>query len=225
MSNETAAEFLNLQISAKHRLLLPGVAKQGYAVARMLMAASPVYAMPSAQDNRARFVSWCVEFGLMALIRSGRWPVDFRWEKYGKVDKNTGGLRYGTGHYLLVQLRDATLTVCQTDDPKKQPRDVRFRQNARLANQPLLKGLELPEEPPAGQPTILLTHGHRDLAFVQLGICNPEHSQGYAYRTPNLLLLPQELPSDTTRVEQTDFDEAVLTLKADIEKWQTDNAG
>jgi hypothetical protein len=223
MSNETAAAFLVSQIPLKHQVLLPPAIKAAYAAAGMLMASSNVFKMPTAQDNRGRFVSWCVEFSLMMLIRSGRWPVDFHWEEYGRIDPATRLVRQGTGHYLAILLAGAKLTISQIDDPSKQPRDVKFRENARLANQPLLAGWDIPDEPEHGLPTILLTHGYRELNFVQLGICNPEHTQGYAYRTGNLLLLPHEVPSDTTQVEHINFDEAALTLKADIEKWQKDH--
>jgi hypothetical protein len=225
MPNQSASEFLISQIPVKHQVLLSPAVRTAYAAARILMEASPVYQMPSAQDNRGRFVSWCVEFAIMALIRSGKWPADFEWQEYGLIDSSTGLVRKGTGHYLVVKLPGAQLTINQVDDPRKQPRDVKFRQNARLANQPLLDGWEIAEDPEQGLPVIHLNHGHRELNFLHLGMPNPEHKRGYAFRSDNLLLLPHEVASDTTRVEQTDFDEAAITLKADIEKWRKDHAG
>jgi hypothetical protein len=70
-------------------------------------------------------------------------------------------------------------------------------------------------------------HGYQELSFAHVGVPHQEHRRGWIYRTPNLLLMPHEVPAsgpDGSRVpiEDTDID-AAMTLKEEIDKWRKDN--
>ncbi|MBN9562856.1 MAG: hypothetical protein J0H14_19340 [Alphaproteobacteria bacterium] len=120
------------------------------------------------------------------------------------------------------------MSISQVADPAIQPRDVRFRQNARLNNQPSFNLKEFDDtRTVAGLPSFLLVHGRimqADLQedFAHIGIPHPVHKRNYIYRTPNLMTLPHVEESDVPPVEDTDW-EAVLSLKEEIEKWRRDN--
>jgi len=76
-------------------------------------------------------------------------------------------------------------------------------------------------------PSFLLVHGiqiEEDIKeqFAHIGVPHPQHRRHYIYRTPNLMDLVHEVPSDLPPVEETDTD-AVMSLKEEIEKWRRDN--
>ena len=224
MSFADAQAFLHDQIPTRHQVLIPPVLQAAYAAVKMVMASDPMLGVPSALDNRGRFVSWAVDFGIEKLIQSGRWPVDYRWREYGPMNRVTREVVQSTGHYLEVRLSHSTLTVSQVADPKRQPRNVRFRENARLINEPFLKGLDVHDPEIQGLPSVLLTHGYRDLHFAHFGVPHAQNLRKFVYQTDNLLALPHDVSPDTAQVENTDFEDT-MTLKEEIEQWRKDHGG
>jgi len=214
MDYVTAEQFLLNQIPPNHRVLFAPVFKTAYAAAETLAKAEPVLQEPTARDNRGRLVQWAVDHGFRLLIESGAWPVDFRWAWYAKP----------TGRYLQIRLSHSLMSISQVADPAFQPRNVVFRQNARLSNREPY--FDLPDfndtREIAGLPSFLLVHGYQDLTFAHLGVPHPIRYRDYIYRTPNLLDLPHEVPSDVPPVEDTET-EAIITLKEEIDKWRRDN--
>lgn len=210
---DQAEAFLLDQVSLAQRTLIPTTLKTAYAAANAHIEATPFLTAPSVQ--RGRIVQWAVDWGFAKLVESGQWGADFRWSYFEKP----------TGKYLEILLSHSVVTISQVAEPDKQPRDVRFRANRRLRNQGWLKGLPDPSGrvETSGVPHILLVHGHQDLNFAHLGIPNERHSQGYIYRSPNLMLMPHEVEAPLHPIEDTDF-EAVMTLKEEIDKWRRDNA-
>ena len=113
-------------------------------------------------------------------------------------------------------------------DPSVQPRDVRFRQNARLNNQPSFDLKDFADTRTiVGLPSFLMIHGHisrgeLDMEFAHIGVPHPIHSRDYIYKTSNLMNMVHEVRSDVPPVEDTDTD-AVISLKEEIEKYRRDN--
>lgn len=212
--NEKEAELLLLdQIPMALRPSIPTTLTNAYAAASLVISGEQILQTPSAQDNRGRIVAWSVDRGFEKLIESGQWPFDKRWQKFARP----------TGHYLEIRTPYAVVTISQVEDPKKQPRDVKYRANLRLSSQPPLPLREFDDDRSIiGVPHILLVHGHQQLNFAQLGLPNEQHDLGYIYRTPNLMNLPHEVTSPVPPTEQTDY-EAVMTLKHEIDKWRRDN--
>jgi hypothetical protein len=210
----TVEQFLLDQIPLRHRVLFAPALKSAYDVAREMAKVEPVLQVPSAEDNHGRLISWAVDLAFQRLIESGAWPVDFSWAQFAKP----------TGRYLQIRLSHSILSISQVADPAIQPRDVVFRQNARINNREPY--FALPEFDDtrivSGLPSFLFVHGHQDLSFAYLGVPHPVHHRDYIYRTPNLLDLPHEVPSDLPPVEETDTEE-VMSLKAEIDKWRRDN--
>ena len=214
MDIPTAEQFLLNQVPLRHRILFPPVLKSAYAAVDAIVKAEPVLQIPSAEDNRGRIVSWAVDHGFKRLIESGAWPVDYRWSYFAKP----------TGRYLQIRLSHSALSVSQVADPTIQPRDVIFRQNARLNNREPYFALKEFDDTRfvVGLPSFLFIHGHQELAFAHIGVPHPIHRRDYIYRTPNLLTLPHEIPSDLPPVEDTDTEE-VMSLKEEIDRWRRDN--
>jgi hypothetical protein len=218
MEPSIAEDFLLNQVPLRYRALIPPVLKDARAAAGVIAKAEPVLQVPSAEDNHGRLISWAVDLGIQKLIDSGRWPVSYRWRYFARP----------TGRYLQVILSHSVMSISQVADPSVQPRDVRFRQNARLNNQPYLGLREFDDaRRVAGLPSFLLIHGQitrEELVgdFAHIGIPHPIHSQDYIYKTPNLMDLPHPVESELPLVEDTESD-AVMTLKEEIEKWRRDN--
>ena len=214
----TAELFLLDQVPLRYRALIPPVLKQARAAAALLAKAEPILQVPSAEDNHGRLVSWAVDLGIEKLIRSGRWPADCRWRPFAQP----------TGRYLQVRLSHSVMSISQVADPTIQPRDVRFRQNARLNNQISFDLKEFEDtRKVAGLPTFLLIHGRiarGDLVeeFAHIGAPHPVHRNDYIYRTANIMKMPQEVSSDVPPVEDTE-DDAILSFKEEIERWRRDN--
>jgi|Tabmets5t2r1_1033131.scaffolds.fasta_scaffold05871_3 hypothetical protein len=205
--------FLLNQVPLRTRALIPSTFKAAYAAAAGLMAETPMLSVPSAEDNYGRFISWAVDFGFQKLIESGQWPCDYRWRPFARP----------TGRYLEIRLTHSIITISQVSDPEKQPRDVVFRANMRLHNEPYLDLEEFAyENQVLGLPHILLVHGHHTLDFIHLGIPYGRHSAGYLYRTPNLLNMPHDMTAPQAQEENTDI-EAVMSLREEIERWQREN--
>ena len=207
--------FLYDQVPPPLRPMIPATLKKAYAAAALLIESEPILQVTSATDNRGRIIQWAVDLGFERLVTSGQWPFDADWRYFD----------HPTGRYLEIRPSHSVLTISQVADPKKQPRDVRFRANKRLGITGWLKGLPNPaeeESPTSGVPHVLLVHGHRDLNFAHLGIPHENHKLGYLFRTANLMLMPHEVPAPEHPPEDTDY-EAVITLKEEIDKWRRDN--
>jgi hypothetical protein len=216
MSTASIAErFLLDQIPFSIQRLIPPKLKLAYQAVDQLVKDTPMLQIPSADDNRGRLVSWAVDFAIKGLIESGEWPVDYRWELFAKP----------TGRYLEVKLPHATLSISQVRFWQEQPRDVVFRENARLGNQQMdFWKDEDGDAAVSGTPSFLLVHGHQDLQFAHVGVPNKHHQRGYVYQTPNLLRLLHEVaPIDVAPAEPPANLDALLSLKAEIERWQRDN--
>lgn len=218
MDHGLAERFLLDQFPLRHRALLPSVLRTARAAAATLARNEPVLQVPSARDNHGRLISWAVDLGIEKLIQSGRWPVDYRWRWFAQP----------TGRYLEVRFTHSVLSISQVADPTVQPRNVKFRENARLNNQ---RSFDFPEfndtRSSAGLPAFLLVHGRAERGdmesdFAHVGVPHPDHSRDWIYRTPNIMDMLQVVESDLPPVEETDTD-AIITLKEEIEKWQRDN--
>jgi hypothetical protein len=179
--------------------------------------------IPSAKDDRGRITSWAVDFAIKGLIESGAWPVDFRWQPFAKP----------TGVYLEVVLPHSRLTISQVAIWNEQPRNVVFRQNARLGNYQLpFPGFEAEEDDGIGAETasgpisLLFVHGHKDLQFAHIGIPHRHHGLGYVYQTPNLMrLLYEAAPPDTPPPEAEVNVDELMSLKDEIERRLKDEGG
>ena len=207
--------FLYDQVPPLLRPMIPSTLKTAYAAAAMLIEGEPILNVTSATDNHGRIIQWAVDLGFQRLVTSGQWPFDADWRYF----------EHPTGRYLEIRPSHSVLTISQVADPKKQPRDVRFRANKRLGITNWLKGFPNPADdnaPTTGVPHVLLVHGHQDLNFAHLGIPHENHKRGYLYRTPNLLLMPHEVEMPEHPPEDTDFD-AVVTLKEEIDRWRRDH--
>lgn len=55
-----------------------------------------------------------------------------------------------------------------------------------------------------------------------IAVPHPIRKRNFVFRSPNLLNMPHEVPSDVPAVEETDLD-ATISLKEEIEKWRRDN--
>lgn len=211
-----AEAFLYDQVPPSLRHFIPTTLKLAYAAADRIVSGEQVLQVPSARDNRGRIVQWCVDFGFQGLIKSGQWPFDYRWEWFAVP----------TGRFLEIRPSHSVLTISQVAEADKQPRDVKFRANKRLHNQPWLRELPNPFDDGMsfGVPHILLVHGHQDLTFAHLGIPSAMHHRGYEFQTRNLLKMPHEQPAPEPELppENTDI-EAVMTLKEEIDRWRKDN--
>lgn len=213
MDTIDASHFLSDQVPRERQALLPPTLKTAYAAVQVLIANEPILQVPSAVDNRGRLISWAVDLGIERLIKSGQWPVECRWQQFEQP----------TGRYLEVLLSHSRLTISQVAAPKTQPRDVGFRHNARLINDPFLPFTELADDRKIqGLPCFLLVHGHQTLDFTHICVPHPRHHRNYIFRTPNLLLTPHLVASTVPPVEHTEFEDT-MTLKEEIEKWRRHN--
>lgn len=211
---EQAEAFLLDQIPQAHRALIPATLKAAYDAAMLVTKDEPIFSVPSAVDNRGRVIQWSVDLAFERLVTAGKWPYDVCWRQYERP----------TGRYLEIRPSHCVLTISQVADPKKQPRDVRFRENKRLSSQGWLEGLSPEAESVGGLPHVLLLHGHQALNFAYLGMPKGDHASGYHYRSRNLMKLPHVVLEPEVAVEDTD-EEAVLILKEEIDKWRKDHGG
>lgn len=211
---EQAEAFVLDQISLAQRSLIPGTLKTAYEAAALVVKDEPIFNVPSAVDNRGRIIQWSVDLAFQRLVTSGKWPFHFEWREFEKP----------TGRYLEILPSHCSITISQTADPTKQPRDAKFRANKRLSGQGWLKGLPKPhgESNSMGLPHLLLLHGHQELNFAHLAMPKGAHQSGFYYRSPNILLMPHVVAESEAPIEDTDI-EAVMTLKGEIDKWRADN--
>ena len=126
--------FLYDQVPPALRPMIPATLKSAYAAAALLIEGEPILQVPSASDNRGRVIQWAVDLGFQRLVTSGQWPFDADWRYFEHL----------TGRYLEIRPSHSVLTISQVADPKKQPRDVRFRANKRLGVTSWLRGLPNP---------------------------------------------------------------------------------
>jgi len=215
MLNVSPRHFLEDQFPSRFRHLIPSTLKSAYRAAADLIADNPILAMADERRERGRIISWAVDLGFNRLVETGALPFDKSWEWYERP----------TGRYLALRPSHSVITISQIADPTKQPRNVRFRQTARVSNEPFLDLPEFDSENDiSGEPHILITHGHQDLNFSHLCIPDPDHRKGYRFRSENLLYLPHEIVFEGPPAEDTDIDlDAVATLKEDIERARRDN--
>lgn len=208
--------FLDDQFPTVLRPLIPSTLKLAYKAAEDLIADNPMLESAVLRGERGRIVAWSVDAAFSRLVDTGALPFDKSWEYYERP----------TGRYLALRASASIITISQVSDPVSQPRNVAFRQNKRLANQPFL---DLPgfedEVALVGEPHILLTHGYQNLSFAHLCIPDPEHGMDYRYRTNNLMSVLHEVQPEGPPPEDTDYDaDALAELKQDVERYRRDNA-
>lgn len=208
-----AEHFMQDQIPEQYLPHIPTALKSAYAAVKVLVAEEPILQVESAMDNRGRLISWATDLAVKKLIDTGQWPFDYRWKSFSRP----------TGRYLEVRLSHSVMSISQIKDPADQPRNVGFRENGRLNNQPFLDFPDLKEEQAVlGLPHFLLLHGYRELEFAHIALPHKEHVRGHICRTTNLMRMPHEVPLTLAPTENTDY-EATMTLKEEIEKWRRDN--
>jgi len=207
--------FLLDQFPRKYWPIVATTLTTAYAAAKRAAEEEPILQIESAQDNHGRLISWAVDFGFERLIKTGRLPFDYRWNYYARP----------TGRFLEMRLPHSTASISQVSDPQKQPRNVVFRRNARLNNEPYFDLPEFDDEKQIkGLPHMLVMHGYQTLDFAHIGLPHPLHGRGFLYQTSNLMLLPREMADDLPPTENTDTDFDTLDLlKQDLEQWQRDN--
>jgi hypothetical protein len=216
MDTVSAERFLLDQVPMRDRALFPTTLKTAYSAVRILVGQEPILQTPSAEDNRGRIISWAVDLAFERLVKTGQWGVDCRWKEFARP----------TGRYLEIRLSHSVLSISQIANPRQQPRNVVFRETARLLNDEifLFPDMEAEARKVKGLPHFLLVHGYQELDFAHIAIPHVDHERGYLYRTPNLIMMPHVVPSEEPPPEDTDA-AAILTLKEEIEKWQRDHGG
>lgn len=152
------ADFFRDQLPFRCWPTIPTILRTAYAAAQELTGSNPILQVESAEDNKGRLVSWAVDFGLKRAIVNGSLPCDYRWRPFAEP----------TGRYLELQFSHSTASVSQVKNPNRQPRNVVFRENARLRAPSLFSEFE-ESEPLSGAPHFILVHGHQDLNFAHFG--------------------------------------------------------
>lgn len=210
---DRAEAFLLDQVPMVARSKIAPTLKTAYAAAEALIASDPILQVQSAKNNKGRIIQYAVDRGFQRLVETGGWPYDFRWRPFERP----------TGHYLEIRAPYLVMTISQVEHPAIQPRDVHFRANKRLNNRDWLPGMEPEDEKEiAGLPHALILHGYQSLDFAHLAMPEGSHGQGYVCRSPNLMLMPHEVPMTEPPMENTDI-EAVMSLKQEIDKWRRDH--
>ncbi len=206
-----AGHFLNDQISPTQRALIPTTLKQAYKAADELAAENPILDVVSAREQHGRVRTWAVDLAFEKLVSTGQWPFDCGWASFARP----------TGRYLRIRTEAATVSISLVDSAKKPPRPVCFRQNNAMANTPYLFPEMEEEVRLEGVPGFVLTHGHKTLDFAHLGMAHPSKRK-WLYRTTNLMRTAHVIEDDLPPVEAED-EEAILSLKDEIQKWSSDN--
>jgi hypothetical protein len=207
-----AEAFLLDQIPVKQRSIVPTTLKNAYAAAKLVIANEPMFNVPSAIPQHGRIIQLAVDTAFEKLVLSGGFGRDRRWRYFEKP----------TGRYLEILFSHSALTISQVADADKQPRDVGFRRNKRLASQITMDFMGDEPADTTGLPHILLLHGHQSLEFAHLAIPEPMHWLGFQHKTANLMLMAHAVPEPEVPMEDTDV-EAVMTLKEEIDRWMRDN--
>lgn len=210
---ELAEAFLRDQIPLAARPIIPTTLKNAYAAAELAIDGEPILNVESARFGKGRIVQWAVDLAFEKLAKSGQFGTGCRWRPFDRP----------TGRYLEIQFSHSALTISQVGDPTKQPRDVGFRRNKRLASQITMDFLrEAEAEDTSGLPHILLLHGYQQLDFAYLAIPEPLHWHGFQHKSANLMQMVHAVPEPETPMEDTDI-EAVLTIKEEIDRWRRDS--
>jgi hypothetical protein len=205
------ADFVKDQFPVRNWPTIPTILRTAYAAANEVAKSDPIFQIESAQDNKGRLVAWAVDFGLKRAIDNGSLPCDYRWKTFAKP----------TGRYLELRFSHSTASVSQVQNPKFQPRNVVFRENARLRSRGLF---ETEDEPLVGAPHFLIVHGHQDFNFAHIGVPSSASRRKWAWRSQNLLNLPHEIVPEGPSAEDTDVDlDGLNLLKEDIERWRREN--
>jgi len=208
-------DFVKDQLPMGRWPVIATVLQSAYSAARDLAKDHPILQVESAADNHGRLVAWAVDFGLRRAVESGAIDCDYRWRSFA----------HPTGRYLELRFSHSTASVSQVAFPTKQPRNVVFRENARLKNQPTF---DLPEfrddQKVLGMPHFLLVHGHQELNFAHFGVPSARSPRDWSWLSRNIMAMPHEIVSDLAPPEETDtdFDELNL-LKEEIEKWRREH--
>ncbi|MDB5700633.1 MAG: hypothetical protein JWL66_832 [Sphingomonadales bacterium] len=215
MTQVNPRQFIDDQIPLEYRGRIATTLQTAYQTARRVWEEESWLQTPSAEYQHGRLVALAVDFGLVRLIETGVLPFDYSWEFFAKP----------TGKYLAIRPSHSVLTVSQIADPVQQPRNVIFRENRRLNNQPFFDLAEFADEITiSGEPHLILTHGYQNLNFAHLSVPDPVHANGYSYRTDNLMNLPREIEMSGPAPENTDTDfENHGLLKEDIARWRRDH--
>lgn len=203
--------FLLDQLPLVHQSLIPTALKAAYTAAFDLAKDQPILQTPSAIDNRGRLIAWAVDLAFERLITTGQWPYEYSWQPFAKP----------TGRFLRVHLDHSTLTISQVERAQRPPRYAKFRENAFFNNTPFLFPEMEKERQVTGLPAFLLVHGHRSLDFAHLGLPHSTERH-YLYRSPNLLSIPHVVAPEEPPAEAVD-EEVIITLKDEIQRWQSDN--
>lgn len=208
--------FIKDQFPVRQWPIFPTLLKTAHAAVEDLYRDSPLLQVPSAQDNKGRLISYAVDFGFERAIKSGSIDCDYRWQSFARP----------TGRYLQMRFAQSTASVSQISDPYRQPRNVVFRENARLRLQNLFdfdefrKDLEI-----SGLPHFLFVHGHQGLEFSHIGVPSAESRVDWAWLSPNLMKMPHEVatpaepPPENTELKIEDLE----LLKEDINRWIRDH--
>lgn len=206
-------DFIKDQFPPGRWPTFPTVLRTAYSAVDELVKSDPILQVESAADNKGRLISWAVDFGLKRAIDNGSIPCEYRWREFARP----------TGRYLELRFSHSTASVSQVENPKRQPRNVVFRENARLRTPDLFSSIEDPE-PLAGTPHFLLIHGHQQLNFAHFGVPSAASQTKWTWLSRNLMNLPHEMPVEGPEAEDTDIDlDALNLLKEDIERWRREN--
>lgn len=208
-------DFVKDQIALRYWPVFPTVLKTAYAAVEDSKKDVPYLQVKSAHENTGRLISLAVDFGVQRAIESGALNCDFRWREYARP----------TGHYLELRFSHSTASISQVTDPKRQPRNVVFRENARLNNQMILDIPELKDDLEiSGVPHFLLVHGHQSLDFAHFGVPLATSKTKYSWLSQNLINIPHIIETSGPDTEDTDYDlDEMNLLKEDIDKWRKDH--
>lgn len=208
-------DFIRDQFPAKDWPTIPTVLVTAYRAAEEMVRDNPALQVESAKNNKGRFISYAVDFGIVRAIENASLNCDFEWVYFARP----------TGRYLELRFSHSTASVSQVEDPRKQPRNVVFRENARLNNQKVFDFAEIRDEKRiVGLPHFLIVHGHQALTFAHLGVPSAQSKAEYSWRSQNLMRLPHEIADNRPPMENTDVNLDELDLvKEDIERWRRDN--
>lgn len=189
-----------------------------YAAADELVKDNPILQVKSAEYNKGRIISWAVDFAAERAVETGAIPCEFRWRSFNDP----------TGRYIELRFPHSRLTISQVSDPMRQPRNVGFRENARLSNGQgafnFTDEIIEKEDKVTGFPHILFLHGHQSLRFAHLAVPSSTSKRDFLWRSQDLMTLPHEIPKNGPATEDTDYDlNEMKLLKVRIEKWRRDN--
>lgn len=209
------SDFVQDQFSKRYWSEVPTILRTAYRSVDELVKDTPWLQIPSAEDNRGRLVSHAVDFGFSRAIERGAIACDFRWAPFAQP----------TGRYLELRFSHSTASISRVADPMRQPRNVVFRENARLRTQLVFDLPEMKDDLQViGAPHFLIVHGYKSLDFAHIGVPASDSKSKYLWRSENLMNLAHKIPDERPPAEDTDvnLDELNL-LKEDIERWRRNN--